>query len=278
MQPIHVAGMALPRFKGELTTRAVTSQWLAAEDAIEIAETHDIDPYVGTLPNELKKTSGWTEKQGRRFFDALAQSLYPAMNEVDYDKNQPLPKSLIKPALKILPWRLRGKAPEISFLDAGKCGQVFQVRSGDQAYVYKIGRFLAQDITNAAYLTALGTSNVSQFHTGNITTPWVLMEYVDTQTDVSTRPGKTFQDWGFQYFDELKPDNWVGKIFIDHTFLEDVHKGEVWRLRDLNKRVEEIKQTDPPEKPTFWQRFTSLFRRKTMQTPDKAEPRFYRDG
>ena len=103
---------------------------------------------------------------------------------------------------------------ELFYLDSGGVGHVFTLKLGDTRYIFKVSNYIAGDIGNGMYFTALGTSDIPQHYIGNPRGQWVLMERVDEDMPLKGRPGKRLEAHGYRLVDD-RSANHIGPYTVD---------------------------------------------------------------
>lgn len=240
-----------PRFAGIQATRTAEDRWLSSSEMKRLLD-QDSDPYLGRIPREIQQALGRDPTQTFQLMDRFSSYVQKRLQEAYGDQDRRfwgIERQSVQEIAARHP-RLarytyvasdRGRPVPVEFclLGAGAYSMAYKMTVQGQHYVFKVfqdresalyatsGQY--KEAANGLFMTRKPTSNLVRFHAGNPEANWHLLEYVDEKTDPARRPGKTYEQHGFDFLDD-KPANKVNGIRVD---LGEMYRTDTLQISDI---------------------------------------------
>lgn len=220
-----------PAFAGKAASEAAGKKLLSRRKMTK-ALAQDDSPYIGSAPAHINPAT-------LPVFDTLAGVL--RSNKVEHllgpgkTKRQ---QARMDALVEEFNQRFASKNIHIEALGDGFHGHAFKLQTPEKSYLLKIEKagtllhVLAnhfdiahnsvwREIALGHYLTQQPTADMAEFYVGNPKAGWYLCEFLDENTQLEGRPGKTLSEQGF-----MSPDNFrnrINGVRFDYGFLHKIN-------------------------------------------------------
>lgn len=192
------------RFQGVKSTRLLQGRLLVPGEYLQLALRYERNPYVGKAPPLLQEAMAGCVAKPQKILDDLAVELRRDPPKVRQNVIYELGSQVV---LRVL------------YRSQGEDGLVYRLKIGGQTYAFKIfkeGSDPYEEVANGVYLTARRTRDVSRFYMANPVKGWMLTEYIDKNTKLADRSGRTMEEQGFESDDDSHAPNRINGILVDY--------------------------------------------------------------